>query len=128
MYGDLRLVGGTSPLSGRLEVCIGGRWGTVCDDQWDETDAGVACSQLGFSRDGAIAHPRGFFGQGTGPIFFDETGCIGNENKLIECSSSGVGVHNCGHSEDAGVICQRKTTPLSIIIVHVSIIIVMFVL
>ncbi len=107
-YGDLRLVAGTSSLEGRLEVCIGGRWGTVCDDDWDESDAGVACSQLGFSRGGAVAHLNAFFGQGSGPIFFDQTECIGNESKLIDCTSSGVAVHNCGHNEDAAISCQRK--------------------
>lgn len=34
---------------GRLEICMGGRYGTVCDKNWDNNDASVACSQLGFS-------------------------------------------------------------------------------
>ena len=50
MDGAIRLVGGSIPTQGRVEVCRNDAWGTVCDDGWTDVDASVACRQLGYSR------------------------------------------------------------------------------
>ena len=49
---SLRLVNGSSQYEGRLEICLGGRWGTVCDDGFGRNDAIVACRQLGILTEG----------------------------------------------------------------------------
>ena len=45
------------------------------------------------------------FGEGSGPIFLDDIRCNGTELQLVNCRNRGVGVHNCEHFEDAGVVC-----------------------
>jgi len=99
-------VNGDTEYEGRVEICVGGQWGTVCDDLWDRIDAGVACAQLGYARRDAVAYYSAHFGQGTGSIHLDNLRCNGAELMLINCPHPPVGVHNCYHGEDAGVRCQ----------------------
>ena len=52
VHGEVRLVGGNVSSEGRVEVCIAGYWGTVCDDRFAQVDAIVVCRSLNFSDAG----------------------------------------------------------------------------
>ena len=102
----LRLVGGSSYNEGRVEVNYNGEWGTVCDDGWDNTDAGVVCRQLGFGSSGTAIGSAGF-GQGSGSIWLNNVICIGNESTLASCGHAGINISTtCNHLNDAGVRCN----------------------
>jgi deleted-in-malignant-brain-tumors protein 1 len=109
--GDVRLMDGSVPSEGRVEVCYNGLWGTVCDDFWSQTDAAVVCNQLNYSSFGALAYSQAFFGQGSGPINFDDVQCLGPEDNLLQCNFNPQ--HNCLHSEDAGVRCVEVSPSVS---------------
>merc|ERR1712142_1079729 len=109
----VRLVGGSKPTEGRVEVFRRGEWGTVCDDGFDDNDAKVVCRSLGFaygtSHQGRGSHS---FGQGSGKIWMDDFDCSGNEMNLAQCGFSwhhyenSTGSHDCTHVEDVGVTCH----------------------
>ena len=48
----MRLVDGAYSHEGRVEICINGVWGTICDEEWGNNDAKVACRQLGYPESG----------------------------------------------------------------------------
>ncbi|NXX80020.1 DMBT1 protein, partial [Urocolius indicus] len=106
----LRLVNGSNSCLGRVEVFHNHKWGTVCDDTWDLEDAAVACRELGCGT--ALSAPgSAHFGPGPDPIWLDGVHCTGSEAALTECRLGTWGEHNCGHGEDAGVVCSGKTRP-----------------
>ena len=104
--GGLRLVGGRTYYEGRVELCLDGTWGTLCDDFWSNNDASVACNQLGFGRTGAVAYQEAEFGPGSGPIWLNNFFCGGTEEKLVYCSSAPPS--SCTHDNNAGVSCPGE--------------------
>jgi len=64
---------------------------------------------------GATPLARAPFGQGTGPILLDDLRCTNTETRLVDCPHNGIGVHNCAHSEDAGLRCQAGMERMSYI-------------
>ncbi|XP_078616873.1 scavenger receptor cysteine-rich domain-containing protein DMBT1-like [Branchiostoma floridae x Branchiostoma japonicum] len=107
----IRLVGGSSPNEGRVEVRPADSylWGTVCDDSFGINDGNVACRMLGYTGVDQVRN-YAYFGQGTGEIYMDDLQCTGTERSLFDCRYSGWMSHNCGHNEDAGVVCFGYTT------------------
>ena len=92
--------------SGRVEINVDGTWGAICDNEWDLTDAGVVCRQLGYS--GAThAEVGAFFGQGSGPNLMDGVICDGSEAKITDCPSHCWDKPKCTNTETAGVICAK---------------------
>ena len=110
---NLRLQGSSSASgTGRVEIFYNGQWGTICDNSWSRADAEVACRELGYHY--AVKANQGYeVPDGTGPIWLDDVGCNGNEESLASCFHRGVGIHNCHHTDDAGVECS--TTGIMII-------------
>ena len=50
--GEMRLAEGKREWEGRLEVCLGQRWGTVGSDGWTKVNSQVVCNALGYDFNG----------------------------------------------------------------------------
>ena len=117
LEGTVRLVSGSGPHKGRVEVFLYGQWGTVCSSSWDLSEATVVCRQLGYLR--AVDAPRyAAFGAGSGPSWY--ISCAGDEDSLDECTNYYYFYHYYyrysyyyhylyRHSQDAGVVCSGES-------------------
>ncbi|KAG2493107.1 hypothetical protein HYH03_008770 [Edaphochlamys debaryana] len=128
--------GGTLPLNiGRVEICLGGEWGSVCNDGWDDRDAQVTCRQMGYAGGYAIsdvnlatgswvdavvkAAPYIAPGPANMSIWLQSVACSGTERSLRSCdlplslTPPGRNQAACSHYEDAGVVCMLDPSPLA---------------
>ena len=126
---------GPNDYTGRLEIYdanygpySSGEWRWICDDNFGEQEAKVACKELGLPTDGAAVWemPDGWLStEGlSGSIAFlvaikitnissvsailDDVDCDGDESKLIDCTHAGLGVSDCEISEAVGVACPGE--------------------
>lgn len=112
----MRLVNGTdiNNGTGRVEVYVNGRWGTVCDDGWDQREATVVCRMFNYSNGMTRSHAA--FGMGEMiPIWLDGVSCSGTEESLFDCKHQAFGTTDCQHKEDVGVICVDEGTNMFIL-------------
>lgn len=64
-----------------------------------------------FHSSGATAFPGAAFGQGAGPIAFNNLVCTGAESSILDCASDGYGIiGSCTHENDASASCRQGTT------------------
>ncbi|XP_035763913.1 LOW QUALITY PROTEIN: galectin-3-binding protein A-like [Neolamprologus brichardi] len=113
--GDVRLFlfGSKNVSEGRVEIYHDGKWGTVCDDNWDMADARVLCRQLNFPGAKSIVTGKDY-GQAPGPIWLDDVNCKGTETHLFTCEFKGWGETDCTHKEDVGAICETGSINVDI--------------
>ncbi|XP_061599808.1 neurotrypsin isoform X3 [Cololabis saira] len=113
--GSVRLQGGRSKLDGRVEVYLGGVWGSVCSNGWGDKDAAVVCRQLGT---GISGHARAvsLFRPDTAKVHWMAVHCQGEEPELLQCPKSTWNGEDC--SLAAAVTCtqqQAVTLPLRLV-------------
>uniref|UniRef100_A0A8C5RA65 SRCR domain-containing protein n=1 Tax=Leptobrachium leishanense TaxID=445787 RepID=A0A8C5RA65_9ANUR len=108
------LVSVNDTCSGRVELLYAGRWGTLCNSDWDLPAANVLCRQLHCGI--AQSLPKGGqFGKGDGTLWNDKFHCSGTESHLSECSSTALGYGECPAWDTAGVVCTGKQESLRLV-------------
>ncbi|XP_043268509.1 lysyl oxidase homolog 2B-like [Venturia canescens] len=108
LNGAVKLVGGTrNEYEGNVEILHNGKWGSICDDEWDFLEATVVCRQLGY-EEAIRATGSGQFGQARRHFWMDNVYCDGTENHLSKCRFDGWGISDCESGEAAGVVCRHE--------------------
>lgn len=104
---------------GRLEILKDGRWGAVCDRNWNIKNANVACRQMGFGT-AKLSSTGSKYGPGHNPVWLIDVNCTGFEKDIFHCdhqkvatSHSKVGdfaikipQQECSHQTEVSIECN----------------------
>ncbi|KAF0310704.1 Neurotrypsin [Amphibalanus amphitrite] len=101
-----RLVGGDSCSEGVLQFSFnfGSLWQVLCDSDWTQDDAVVACRSVGFSRAAPLPWREHAAVDTTSFLTVEEFECEGSEHSLTNCHRV-YGRSACNSSEVAAVKC-----------------------
>lgn len=105
----MRIVGTTATLvEGLLQVYHNNMWKLVCDEQWDTTDADVACRQLGYqSSSKALSFPISNQRKDHWTAWLNNVQCVGDESSLLSCKhGSLLQKSTCTTKQMAGMKCS----------------------
>ncbi|RDD45645.1 Deleted in malignant brain tumors 1 protein [Trichoplax sp. H2] len=106
--GSVRLVNGTSPMSGRVEVFLNNSWATVCINTTSLVDMRVICRQMGYLF--ANSFPTSVFGMSNSSADLYQLNCVGNENSIKDCTyKTTTNQGGCTHERDLSLACSGTT-------------------
>ncbi|XP_052086629.1 scavenger receptor cysteine-rich domain superfamily protein-like [Mytilus californianus] len=103
----VRLLGGRGPFEGTVELYHLGKWGEVCDTNFDVKDAEVICRMLGYTA--GIPRLLNSTDSGTGLVWIDNLHCNGDETDVALCKSDGFGSMTCSHKRKAAIYCAMSS-------------------
>ncbi len=119
---SVRLVGGSGPHEGRLEVFMKGEWGTVCDPTLIESinkgnnaesanaNTNTICRHLGFSGGSIESVSTTDFGKGRGTVWLSKLRCREEYGVISDCVAQwGSSRSQCeDHSHDLAIKCNGR--------------------
>nr|XP_022333493.1 deleted in malignant brain tumors 1 protein-like [Crassostrea virginica] len=108
---EIRLVGGRKASEGRIEWLHNGIWGSVCSQNFSDSEAEVLCRSLGFLSGNATVHRGGTFGHTTQPEVVSDIQCQGTEADVSNCTVT-YSERPCSPGEEVGVSCDTTPTRL----------------
>ena len=120
---SVRLVNGISLCSGRVEVKSDQSWVSVCEGDFDQQDAQVACRELGCGV--PLVLQGALYGEGKAPMWTKKLQCEGSESVLQDCGISHSTRNACSPDKAVGLTCSGKRLAIVevwiiIIIIHIK--------
>ncbi|XP_060591772.1 scavenger receptor cysteine-rich type 1 protein M130-like [Ruditapes philippinarum] len=107
---EVRLVGGTGPYDGRVEVKIADGWGTVCSRKIGQYDADTLCKSMDLTLTHYFPNPY-VYGQGTGDIYIGVIRCSSANTHINQCSFLPPRRDYCSHNYDVSLVCTPCGKP-----------------